>query len=341
MQDNYRAWDITADAFPKSEILEEQLKFLLGFAILAPSSHNSQPWSFEISGNSIKVYAVTERRLISSDKNDRQLYISLGCVIANIVVAADYYGMEPVVRYLPDYNQPDFAAEISFSGNSGKSPDSNHLIFAIPKRTNNRNKYDNCLPDETFLNKLRSLAAQDLRIDLIRDPQKKNQLADIAIAAGIAAMEDEKFREELSRYVKSNLTKSKIGMPAFGMGIPTPVSLAVPFMIRRFNMNKLNRKKDEALLKKFTSCFIVVSAKNDDRGTWLKAGELYERISLLAVQAGMSTAVWAAPIQIGEFYKEFQKVLETNFRPQLFFRLGRAKRASPHSPRLAVNDVLR
>lgn len=338
MKENYRPWTIDISAFPHGGDPEEQLKFLIGFAVLAPSSHNSQPWKFGVADNSISVFMESSRRLTDSDKNDRQLFISLGCAITNLVVAADYYGYSSSVQY---HTTERLAALITLTASQPKTNHENHLIFSIPTRTNNRNRYENRLPDESFVRRVGSLAVEDVRIDLVHDEQRKNRLADAAIQAGIAAMEDEKFRKELSRYVKSNVTKSKIGMPAFGMGIPTPVSFLVPALIKRFNMNRVNRKKDEKLLKIYTPLFAVISTREDNPVSWMNAGEIYERIALMATQAGLSTAVWAAPIQIGEFYKKLQSTLEIDFRPQVFFRLGYPIKSTPHSPRLLAEEVLR
>jgi hypothetical protein len=48
----------------------------------------------------------------------------------------------------------------------------------------------------------------------------------------------------------------------------------------------------------------------------------------------------AAAIQIGEFYTELQQVLGTkHMRPQFFSRLGYAKNATKHSPRLRADRV--
>jgi nitroreductase len=42
-----QAWNIAENQFPKEGTRNEQLKFLLNYAILAPSSHNTQPWLFK------------------------------------------------------------------------------------------------------------------------------------------------------------------------------------------------------------------------------------------------------------------------------------------------------
>jgi len=318
------------------------MKFLLTFAVLAPSSHNSQPWRFEIKENEINIFLEPARRLIESDKNDRQAYISLGCAITNIVTAADYYGLSCNVAHCPDKNDNYLAARITIPTKSQKAvpSETDHFIFSIPKRVTNRNQYANKLPPETFLSEIKSLNTSDLSIYIIIEQQKKNQLADVALLASIDAMEDGNFRRELSQYVKSNTTLSPIGMPGFGIGLPTPVSFIAPIMIKYLNMNKLNHKKDEALLKKHTPAFVIIATSEDNRPNWIETGELYERIALLATREGLSTAMWAAPIQISEHFKELQKILQTEFRPQALFRLGYPVKPTLHSPRLMIDKVL-
>ena len=68
-------WAITEQDFPVAGSVEEQLRFLLGYAILAPSSHNSQPWQFRIDAASapttqIDLLADRSRRLGVVDPED-------------------------------------------------------------------------------------------------------------------------------------------------------------------------------------------------------------------------------------------------------------------------------
>jgi len=338
MKQNYRAWLIKIDDFYKNNLKQEQFKLLLNFAVLAPSSHNSQPWRFKASENTIEVHVESTRRLKESDKNDRQLFISLGCAIKNILIAGNYYGLHGEVKYFPNQENHDHAATIHFK-KSIPDTSKNHLIFSIPKRVTNRNKCMNKSAPELLLQKVKSLSTDNLRIDMMSDQQKKNQLADVAIEAGITAMEDDNFRKELSHYVKSNITSSPIGMPAFGMGIPAPISFIAPAMLKRINMNKKTRKKDKKLLKEHTPLFIVISTKEDNPITWMKTGQVYEEITLRATRDNLTTQPWAAPIQIREYYKEFQKILNIEFRPQFFCRMGYPIKPTPHSPRLGADEV--
>jgi nitroreductase len=48
MNPHLQPWNILADEFPSDGFTADQLEFLLGYAILAPSIHNTQPWLFQV-----------------------------------------------------------------------------------------------------------------------------------------------------------------------------------------------------------------------------------------------------------------------------------------------------
>ncbi len=99
IKQNYKAWDINYKDFPENNSIEEQLKFLIGFAVLAPSSHNSQPWKFEVCENKVSLSANMDRSLAVGDAKNRFLYLSLGCALENLLIAAEYFGFEYKIIY--------------------------------------------------------------------------------------------------------------------------------------------------------------------------------------------------------------------------------------------------
>lgn len=317
--------------FPKSF-----LHSIITAATLAPSSHNSQPWKFVPNENSLSLFVHPQRRLAISDINDRQLHISLGCAITNAVVAAEYRNYAVEVRYFPDPANQMLVATMYFTASTTSVKKKEHLALSVPVRVTNRNPYENRLPPESFLNGIKTLATEDLRIDFIRTQEQKNEIANIVLASIGEAMADRNFREELSKYMKSNITKSSIGMPGFGFGFPLLVSLIVPTILRYVDMSKISRKQDESLLKKSTPLFIAISTRSDDKVSWIRAGQVYEQIALRATRIKLSTAILAAPIQISDYYKGLQNVIKTEFRPQVFFRVGYTDKTVPHSPRITV-----
>lgn len=78
-ESDFEAWSVSEDKFPREGSNVDKLRFLLKYAILAPSSHNTQPWIFRIvNNNSIEVYADRTRALPVVDPEDRELTISCG-----------------------------------------------------------------------------------------------------------------------------------------------------------------------------------------------------------------------------------------------------------------------
>ena len=105
-------------------------------------------------------------------------------------------------------------------------------------------------------------------------------------------------------------------------------------------MNRLSKKQDEGVLKNFTPAFGVISGKQDDKKSWIIAGQTYERIALEAVRIGMQTAPLAAAIQWGDFSQQLQQILNTNFRPPVFFRIGYPVKEAKPNPRLPALEVI-
>src|SRR3989338_5720857 len=253
---NYRAWKPDYDNFYSKKNFTEQMQCLLQFAVLAPSSHNSQPWAFKTTQNGIDVLPASERALAASDINHRQLYISLGCAIANLMIAADYYGLTFEINYLTDRVSIKLEPKLSTP-----TKDENHLIFSIPRRTNNREKYKDSLPSLEFLNKFLNYDP-NIQIHLIEDSKRREEIADLTVQANIEAMKTKAFRKELSKYIKNNFTKSFFGMPGFTIGMPSIVSLLAPTIVKFLNVARANKKQDTELLKKFTPMFVIISTRD-------------------------------------------------------------------------------
>jgi nitroreductase len=340
MKTNYKSWYLKVENFPDTGPLQKKLEFLVRFAVLAPSAHNTQPWSFSINNNSIFVFINNERALKESDPVWRQVIISLGCAIQNILIAADYYGFQCFVDYFPNKDNRNLVAKINFIDSNILKNDFSHLIFSILKRRTNRNKYDTRLPTSVFLDELRAENREGFGVVIVSDRPRCEILAQLALISQIETMDQDFFREELSRYIKSNLTREKIGMPGFTLGIPTPVSFFASRLIRKINLSRKTQTKDEVLLMKYTSAFGIVFAPGDSDFDRVKAGELLQKAWLLAEKNGLSCAPLAAPVQIDEYCKKIQEILHFPNRPLAFFRLGYALKSARHSPRLGIDDIL-
>src|SRR6266511_2190980 len=69
---------------------------LVRAAVLAANAHDSQPWFFHVTDRQIDVFADRTRNIGALDPLFRELEISLGCAIENLVIAARASGLAPV-----------------------------------------------------------------------------------------------------------------------------------------------------------------------------------------------------------------------------------------------------
>ncbi len=70
---------IEEDQFPREDSVYRQIRFLLGYAALAPSSHNSQPWRFSAHDKHLNIFFDDDRWLRVADADKRELFTSVGC----------------------------------------------------------------------------------------------------------------------------------------------------------------------------------------------------------------------------------------------------------------------
>src|SRR4051812_23735567 len=110
----YSAWNVEEYHFPRHGTLGEKLTFVLNYTILAPSLHNTQPWKFMIHDNEMRVLADRSRQLQIADPDARELYISLGCALENLLTAATFFGLSASVAYFPSPNDELWVATVTF-----------------------------------------------------------------------------------------------------------------------------------------------------------------------------------------------------------------------------------
>jgi len=133
-------WNVDETHFPASGSIADRLRFLLQYAVLAPSSHNTQPWKFRIDGNRIDIFMDEARWLKVCDGDQRELHISVGCCLENLLVAADQFRLGHQVEYLPDSSDPMHAAAVEFM--DGATERDSKLFQMLTVRHTNHGEYD-------------------------------------------------------------------------------------------------------------------------------------------------------------------------------------------------------
>ena len=78
-------------------------------ALRAPSVHNTQPWKWRITGDTVQLHADWNRHLVATDPDRRDLVVSCGAALHHLLVALAAQGLEAEVDRIPD---PDDAGHL-------------------------------------------------------------------------------------------------------------------------------------------------------------------------------------------------------------------------------------
>jgi hypothetical protein len=178
---------------------EPDLKAIVRHATLAANGHNTQPWRFRLLGSVIHILPDFRRRTPIVDPDDHHLYVSLGCAVENLALAAAASGRFGEPRFQPE---DDGAVIFDFApGASAPSP----LCDAIPKRQSTRAPYDGRAVAPSDLARLEDAAKiAGVEMVLITDRGQIRQLRDLVIAGNSVQMADRRFVAELKQWVRFN-----------------------------------------------------------------------------------------------------------------------------------------
>jgi hypothetical protein len=90
----YAAWDQAVPAIGNP-------LGLVRAAVLAANAHNAQPWHFAVTPHRVDVFADPSRTLGTMDPLRREMHLSLGCAIENLVLAGPPNGLATTVTLMP------------------------------------------------------------------------------------------------------------------------------------------------------------------------------------------------------------------------------------------------
>jgi len=118
--------------------MEEVIKKILELAVYAPSGDNMQPWDFELSNNTLRVFNQPQKDLSLYNYRQQGALLGLGALLENISIISPAYGYSAQTEILPPNTPTNCVATIDFS----KVPISeNELYPYIKLRCTNRTEY--------------------------------------------------------------------------------------------------------------------------------------------------------------------------------------------------------
>lgn len=330
-------WIIDASDFYELETHDEQMNFLLRYAILAPSGHNTQPWSFRITPDGVRVFADTSRRLMIVDRDDRELLMSIGAAITNFRVAAAHFGFDTTVAYENGSMESQALATIFVSETCVPNGRLTALFPAIRRRHTNREPYDERPLDPAAVQAICDLLdANPFTLRLIL-PRDRARVAECVAMADAALMARPAYRAELAEWIGSPDERND-GLSAEALGMPRVLSGVAPWLIRNFNAGELQARRDAALTRS-ASMLLLVTA-DEDQISLVKAGETFELLLLTITRCGLQYSFLSAPILVDESRARLRQLIGSTREPQLLLRVGSATTAARATPRRPVESVI-
>jgi nitroreductase len=225
-------WTIEEADYPATGTAAERWAFLLRYALLAPSSHNTQPWRFTIlsdaHGDTLELRADRTRSLPVADPEDRELTISCGAALANLRLTMRHFGLSDETRLLPDPTDSDLLAHIAVAGAHAPTPAQDALFRQIPRRHTNRQPFDaGTLPPDLLVALATEARAEGAWLHVVATEAARSGIADLIAEGDRQQWDDPAFRHELASWLHP--ARSGDGLAGYSLGIG-------PLIVRAFDL---------------------------------------------------------------------------------------------------------
>jgi len=324
------AWRVVERNFPAGRDAAQKLAFLLRYAILAPSVHNTQPWKFAVSDDQISVYINTDRWLPVADADQRELHISLGCALENLLIAADHFGYGYELAYFPDPENPKKVAAVRFAPDGQQSTFRSSLFDAIFLRHTNHRPYDGCeIPAEAHQRLQECCGDSDIALDLIADIKIQRQVDVLINHADAIQFANPAFRKELGYWIDQGV-----------FGTPWLISKLNHLAVGFLDVTERAVKADSEVLLGAPVLGLLYS-QTDARLAQIKAGQALERIFLTSAALGLSIEPRSQILETPPIKADLARSLpRSDMILQAAFRLGYGKPGTTHTPRRPLEECM-
>jgi hypothetical protein len=330
---------VSEEEFVAAKTDADILRFLVNFAVLAPSGHNTQPWLFGIGDRHLDLLADRTRALPVVDPCDRALTISCGAALEHLVIAGRRFGRQLIAEELPDFD-PDHLATVRLGDRVAPTASDIAMCRAIPDRRTTRTVYDRQPLPPDLLEACRELAAgRGTELRVIEAPGRREEIAELVARGDRIQFGDPGFRRELATWVHSRRAAAQEGMSGESFGIPDVLSPIAALVIRTFDIGSGIAAADRRKIAQGSPVLGVFSTPADEPGDWLSVGRALSRVLLKLTASGATAAFLNQPIEVESLRPLLKQAIGTSCMPQLLMRFGYgpALRATVRRP---VEDVV-
>ena len=343
----YAAWD---QASPSGQSSMAMVRA----AVLAANAHNAQPWHFTVTSDRIDLFADTSRTIGAMDPLGREMQISLGCAIENLVLAGPVNGQTPTLTLMPDPTDGTHIARVDLVPVHRSA---SALFKAIPIRHTNRAAYDTRRPvAQRELDGLDSLLdAPDTELVWFTGANDKRAFGDLTIRATQAIIADpqqaaDDFAWYRTDWHEIQTRKDGITIDASGQSpLIRTLAKVLPVSRQQNNDGWLSGTRDTQIPTAAAFGALVVADPLDPIARLL-VGRIWQRIHLSATANGMAVQPLCQILERidrersaglpGDFTTAMSTMLPSGWHPIMAFRIGYPTGDALRSPRRPATDVV-
>ncbi|MBS1167323.1 MAG: Tat pathway signal protein, partial [Proteobacteria bacterium] len=253
----------------------------------------------------------------------------------NLVIAGAATGVHGVMESNPD-------GSLRYSYGLG-TPQPDPLLAAIAERQSSRTVYDGQAVAAADIETLRRAAETDgVRLVLIDERARINQVRDLVVAGNDAQMRDPAFRAELKQWLRFSPRSAM----ATGDGLYAPASgnPALPDFVGRlaFDLFFTAAAEGDKYAKQIDSSagIAIFLGERSDIQNWIRVGRACQRFALTATMLGLKHAFINQPVEVASLRPELASLVgEPGLRPDIVMRFGHGPQM-PWSPRRPVAAVM-
>ena len=308
--------------------IEQQLRSLIRYAVLAPSTRNSQPWRFTIDRNTVRLWADASRQLAAADPDRRALHLSLGCALENLLIAGAALGYRHEVTCFPEPGAPDLAAVIAFHPSCHAPSAQAPTLETIQLR---RTAYRPFLAREVSppsLERLRAVAGEPgVRFALCERADRRRSADVLSVRAVATLFGDEAYRREI--------------LGAMGDGAAWLAGQVGRLALAHLEPARRLAQQVSAVIRS-APVVGVIGSLGDSPVDQLRSGRVLERLWLAATVEGLALQPVGYALEAPTTREALAALFpEAGPRAQQLIRLGYAvARDGAPTPRRPLEDVL-
>lgn len=325
---------------PKTMVHIDVVQTAIQLACRAPSLHNTQPWRWIVdlgaSAGDLHLYLDRTRCVTRTDGAGREAIISCGAALDHFRVAMASAGWMTRIERIPDPDNPDHLATITFSPRAVVVVGDRRRADAILQRRTDRLPFETPPNWSQFARMLNTVIAdRAVLLDVIDDVMRP-RLADASALSDALRIYDSAYQTELDWWTAPFTLEDGVPRSALVSAADSDrVDIGRTFPVVAERASRPGLQEDQAKV-------LALSTARDTPKNLLRCGELLSEVLLEARLAGMATCTITHMLELTAS-REVVGAAIGRSHPQALIRVGLAPtfgRIPPPTPRRSLADVL-